>query len=60
MKLCPLRQISTRQLIEGILPADGYCFAQKANEIKGFRVCVTFLGFIGAGAKGASEGKYPK
>ena len=31
-------QISTRLLIEGFLPVDGFRFVRKANEIKGFRV----------------------
>jgi hypothetical protein len=59
-ELASSKQISTHLLIEGFLPVGGFCFAWKASKIKGFRVCATFSGFIGAGAKGASMGKRPK
>jgi len=44
-------------LIEGFLPADGFCFARKANEIKEFRAPALFGRLCGAGHEMHRNGK---
>ena len=41
---CVSHQIRTHLLIEGFLPADGFRFSRKVNEIKEFRLS-TFSGY---------------